>query len=209
MLSNKLSGRKLAAIMFVDMVGYTAMMEENEQYAIHLRALKRRILEHQLQAHSGSIIQYYGDGALCIFRSALNAARSAVEIQKEVRSCSIPVRIGIHLGEIVRDPEGVYGHAVNVASRLESLAAPGGTLISEQVYQEIKNQNSLKAAISELGSFLFKNVKHPMQVYALQFHGKKLHEQLLLGQWSEQERKQTHNELVHKILDQLVEGVIN
>lgn len=195
--------------MFVDMVGYTALMEENEQYAIHLRALKRRILEHQVQTHSGSIIQYYGDGALCVFRSALNAVQGALEIQKEVRCSSVSLRIGIHLGEIVCDQQGVYGHAVNVASRLESLAAPGSTLISERVYQEIKNQNSLKAAISELGSFLFKNVKHPMQVYALQFPRKKLDQQLLLSQWSEQERKQTHSELVHKILDQLAEGVIN
>lgn len=201
--------RMLAAVMFIDMVGYTALMEEDEAYAIHLRVLKRRILKHQIEHHSGSVVQYYGDGALCVFRSAFNASLCAMDIQKQVRSCSIPVRIGIHLGEVVRDREGVYGHAVNVAARLESLATPGGILISHKVFEEVKNRPEIWT--SALGTFKFKNVNSPMQVYALNLENQVLHcdTDRVRHSWDEQLRQRTSRQLVLPVLKHITEGLIN
>lgn len=199
--------RMLAAVMFIDMVGYTALMEEDEAYAIHLRVLKRRILKHQIENHSGSVVQYYGDGALCIFRSALNASLCATDIQVQVRSCSIPVRIGIHLGEVVRDREGVYGHAVNVAARLESLATPGGILISHKVFEEVKNHPEIRT--KALGTFRFKNVSSPVQVYALENHGLHHDRDSIRHSWDEQLRQRTSRQLVLPVLKHITEGLIN
>lgn len=201
--------RMLAAVMFIDMVGYTILMEEDEAYAIHLRALKRRILKHQIGNHSGAVIQYYGDGALCIFRSAFNAALCAMEIQKQVRSCSIPVRIGIHSGEIVRDREGVYGHSVNVAARLESLATTGSILISDKVFEEVKNHPEIRT--TTLGTFRFKNVNNPVQVYALDMEneGLQCNTNRIRHSWDEQLRKRTSRQLVLPVLRYIKEGLIN
>lgn len=201
--------RMLAAVMFIDMVGYTALMEEDEAYAIHLRALKRRILKHQIENHSGAVVQYYGDGALCIFRSAFNASLCAMEIQAQVRSCSIPVRIGIHLGEVVRDREGVYGHAVNVAARLESLSASGGILISDRVFEEVKNRPEIRT--TALGTFRFKHVNSPVQVYALDPENPVLHcdTDRIRHSWDEQLRERTNRQLVLPVLKHITEGLIN
>jgi len=203
------SHRLLAAVMFIDMVGYTVLMEENEAYAIHLRAQKRRILKHQIENHSGAVVQYYGDGALCIFRSAFKASLCAMEIQAQVRSCSIPVRIGIHLGEIVRDQEGIYGHAVNVAARLESLATAGGILISDKVFEEVKNHPEIRT--SALGTFSFKHVNSPMQVYALNLENQVLHcdTDRVRHSWDEQLRQRTSRQLVLPVLRHITEGLIN
>jgi class 3 adenylate cyclase len=123
--------RMLAAIMFTDIVGYTALMQENEQKAKHIRDKHRQVLETSIQQHRGRILQYYGDGTLSIFGSALEAAQSAIEIQKHLRQePKIPLRIGIHIGDVVYEDDGVYGDGVNVASRIQS-----GDGIYGQFYQ--------------------------------------------------------------------------
>jgi adenylate cyclase len=158
--------RQLAAILFADMAGYTALMQENEQKAKLLRDRQRRVLENLIPAYNGNIIQYYGDGALSIFGSAIDAVKCAVDIQQELQKEPIVlVRIGLHSGDIVWDSQGVYGDSVNLASRIESLSVPGSVLISDKVYDEIKNQAEIHTVL--LGKFNLKNVKRPVEVYAV------------------------------------------
>src|SRR6185436_3376802 len=109
------ASRQLAAIMFTDMVGYTALMQQNEQLAIQKRDRHKKIFEDSLAKHDGKLLQYYGDGTLSIFSSALNAVKSAIEIQTlNLQEPKIEVRIGLHSGDVMFDDTGVYGDSVNV-----------------------------------------------------------------------------------------------
>jgi TolB-like protein/class 3 adenylate cyclase len=158
--------RQLAAIMFTDMTGYTAMMQEDEQRAKILRDRQRQVLESLIPAHHGKIIQYFGDGTLSIFGSAIDAVRSAIAIQKELQQePKVLLRIGLHSGDISHDKDGVYGDSVNLASRIEALGVPGAVFISDKVFDEVKNQNEIKTAL--LGKFNLKNVKRQVEVYAI------------------------------------------
>jgi TolB-like protein/class 3 adenylate cyclase/cytochrome c-type biogenesis protein CcmH/NrfG len=162
--------RQLAAIMFTDMVGYTALMQENEQKAKILRDRQRQILEKLIPAYNGKIIQYFGDGTLSIFNSATDCVKSAIEIQQELqKEPKVSLRIGIHSGDISYDNEGVYGDTVNVASRIESISIPGAVVISDKVYDEIKNQSDISTI--SLGKFNLKNVKRQIEAYAVTNEG--------------------------------------
>jgi TolB-like protein/Tfp pilus assembly protein PilF len=159
--------RQLAAIMFTDMVGYTAQMQQDEKKAKNNRDRHRHVLEKSTADFHGLILQYYGDGTLSIFGSAIEAVECAVEIQQNLQQTpKVPLRIGLHVGDIVYADDGVYGDAVNIASRIESLSVPGGILISGKVYDEIKNHPDLPA--KSLGEFELKNVKRPVHVFAIE-----------------------------------------
>jgi adenylate cyclase len=158
--------RILAAIMFTDIVGYTALMQENETRAKVLRDKHRRVLEDETLMHRGKILQYYGDGTLSIFGSALEAVKCAIDIQKELnKEPKIPLRIGIHLGDIVYEDNGVYGDGVNITSRIQALSIPGGVFISEKVHDEVKNHEDINSI--SLGEFELKNVKRPLELFAI------------------------------------------
>jgi TolB-like protein/predicted Zn-dependent protease len=159
--------RQLTAIMFTDMVGYTALMQEDERKATADRDRQRAVLQRSIQSKGGRILQFYGDGTLSVFQSAVAAVEAAVAIQEALREgdAPIPLRIGIHTGDVVHDDNGVFGDGVNVASRIEGLGVPGSVLISGKVYDEVKNQPEISTRA--LGSFDLKNVKHPMRVYAV------------------------------------------
>jgi len=162
--------RTLAAIMFTDIVGYTALMQEDEHKAKKLRDKHRLVLESSIEAYHGKILQYYGDGTLSMFNSAIEAAKSAIDIQKELSiEPKIPLRIGIHIGDIVQEDEGIYGDGVNVASRIENLSVPGAVLISDKIFDELSNKPELEA--KSLGTFKLKNVKKPVEVFALTSEG--------------------------------------
>ena len=162
--------RQLAAVMFADMTGYTAMMQEDEKRANILRLRQRQALENFIPGYKGKIIQYFGDGTLSIFGSAIDAVKSAIRIQEDLqKEPKVLLRIGIHSGDIVYDSEGLYGDCVNIASRIEALAVPGAVLISDKVYDEVKNQNDIKTAL--LGKFTLKNVKRQVEVYAIANEG--------------------------------------
>src|SRR6266545_585603 len=106
--------RQLAAIMFTDMEGYTALMQKNEQAAIELRNRHREVFEKAMADHSGKIIQYYGDGTLSIFSSAIHAVKAGIEMQLLFRNKpQVPLRIGIHIGDVTIDENGLYGDGVN------------------------------------------------------------------------------------------------
>ncbi len=165
--------RQLATIMFTDMVGYTALMQENEKKAIKNRERHREVLEQFIQNHFGLILQYYGDGTLIVFGSVVDAVEAAVEIQQELqKEPKIPLRIGMHVGDIVYSDDGVYGDAVNVASRIENLSISGGVLISDRVYDEIKNHPEFST--TSIGMFELKNVKRPLELFAVTNKGLKV-----------------------------------
>ncbi len=159
--------RQLTAIMFTDMVGYTALMQEDEARAKHDRDRHRVVLEREIAAKDGRTLQFYGDGTLSVFQSAVSAVESAIAIQVGLAQLSptIPLRIGIHTGDVVHDENGVFGDGVNVASRIERLGVPGSVLISGKVFDEVKNQSEIMT--HPLGSFNLKNVRHPTRVYAI------------------------------------------
>ena len=162
--------RRLAAIMFSDMFGYTALMQQNEQLAKEKRQRLKIVLESSIAHHNGNILQYYGDGALSIFSSAVEGVLCAIEIQQKLKQePKVDLRIGIHLGDILIEDEIIYGDGVNLASRIESLAVPGSIFISEKVFDEIRNHDNLTAR--ELGYFEFKNVIKPILVFALDGKG--------------------------------------
>ena len=159
-----MANRQLAAIMFTDMVGYTALMQLNESLAQQQWQKAKKILDDSLVKYGGKLLQHYGDGTLSIFNSALDAVKSATEIQTLNQQIKVDLRIGIHTGDVVWDDTGIYGDSVNVASRLESLAVPGSVFISEKLFNEISNQG---IEAKPLGYFELKNVQQPIQVYAV------------------------------------------
>ncbi len=162
--------RQLAAIMFSDMFGFTALMQENEQLARDKRRRLKEVLETSVSAYNGKILQYYGDGALSIFNSAIEGVNCAVEIQQTLQQePKVELRIGIHSGDISIEDETIYGDGVNLASRIESLAVPGSVFISEKVFDEIRNQENITT--HEMGYFELKNVIKPVRIFAIDNRG--------------------------------------
>lgn len=162
--------RQLAAILFADMTGYTALMQENEQLARSKRQRLKEVLEDTIARFHGKILQYYGDGSLSIFNSAIDSVHAAIDIQRQLQQDPrVDLRIGIHTGDVIIEEESIYGDGVNLASRIESLAVPGGVFVSEKVYDEIRNQEHIQTR--ELGFFELKNIKQPIRVFAIANNG--------------------------------------
>jgi TolB-like protein/Flp pilus assembly protein TadD len=158
--------RQLAAILFADMVGYTSLVQENEQLARVKRRRLKEVLESNIGEFNGKTLQNYGDGSLSIFNSAFDCVRCAIQIQQQLQQePRVDLRMGIHTGDIIIEDEAIYGDGVNLASRIESLAVPGGIFISEKVNDEIKNQPGINTR--ELGYFELKNIKQPIRVFAI------------------------------------------
>jgi TolB-like protein len=165
--------RRLGAVLFADVVGYTRLMGECEE--VTYNALKEILekLETSCQAFEGQVIEVRGDGVLALFDSATNAVSFAVEAQDAVERSNEPLpddrkirfRIGIHLGEILTDERGIHGDSVNIAARLESAADPGRIFISSSVYEQVRNR--LPFGYEFLGPQTLKNVKEPVAVYCV------------------------------------------
>jgi class 3 adenylate cyclase/TolB-like protein len=157
---------QLAAIMFTDIQGYTALMQRDETKAIEFRNRHREVFNSITKKFNGRILQYYGDGTLSTFSSANDAVRCGIEMQLAFRKePQIPVRIGIHTGDIIVGKDEIIGDGVNIASRIESLATAGSVFISEKVYDEVKNQSGIQTA--SMGIYELKNVDKPMEVFAI------------------------------------------
>ncbi len=162
--------RRLMAIMFSDIVGYTSIMQENESMARDVREQCEVVVKATVKEYGGELVQLYGDGALSVFASAIQAVESAQKIQELVRDLPDAfLRIGIHVGDVLYEEGSVVGDAVNVASRIQSVAPPGGVCISDKVYDEIKNQPGLSA--KSLGLHSLKNVKRQVEIFALTSKG--------------------------------------
>ncbi|MEO6722780.1 MAG: adenylate/guanylate cyclase domain-containing protein [Ferruginibacter sp.] len=162
--------RQLAAILFADMTGYTAMVQENEQLARLKRKRLKEVLESTISRYNGKVLQYYGDGSLSIFNSAIDSVHCAIDIQQQLQEePTVALRMGIHTGDITIEDEAIYGDGVNLASRIESLAVPGGIFISEKVHDEIRNQDNISTR--EMGYFELKNIKLPVRIFAIANQG--------------------------------------
>ncbi len=158
--------RQLAAVMFTDIVGYTALMQGDEEVAIKVRERHREVFNKQHEIFQGKIIQYYGDGALSIFKSAIEAVQCAIAIQNFMRNGNpIPVRIGLHMGDIVFNKTEVYGDGVNLASRIENMGMPGTILLSGKLNDELKNHSDVST--TSLGYYDLKNITDPVEVFAV------------------------------------------
>ncbi|WP_136626528.1 adenylate/guanylate cyclase domain-containing protein [Bradyrhizobium macuxiense] len=161
--------RRLAAILAADVVGYSALMERDEEatYA-EFERLKRELIEPSLSRHEGRLIKTTGDGALAEFASPLAAMRCAVEMQDHLASSGSPLRlrIGLNLGDVIVGQDGdLYGDGTNVAVRLEGIADPGGILISEKVYSEVEGK--LDVGFEDRGEPQLKNISKPVRAYAV------------------------------------------
>ncbi|MCG2587209.1 adenylate/guanylate cyclase domain-containing protein [Rhodohalobacter sulfatireducens] len=162
--------RLLAAVMFADIVGYSKMMHEDEQNAKLLRDRQRAVIKDLLLKYHGEVMQYYGDGTLMMFGSALDAVNCARDIQRELNNQPlVPLRIGIHMGDVMYDDEGIYGDAVNIAARVQGLGLPGSVMLSEKVVDEIKNQPGFR--FESFGKHELKNIYMPIGIHAVADEG--------------------------------------
>jgi TolB-like protein/class 3 adenylate cyclase/cytochrome c-type biogenesis protein CcmH/NrfG len=167
--------RKLAAILAADVVGYSRLAGADEDLTLaRLRALRSDLIDPTIAVHNGRVIKRTGDGALVEFRSVVDAVRCAMEVQNGMveRNAGVPqerrieFRIGIHLGDVVEESDGdLMGDGVNIASRLEGVAAPGAICLSEDAYRQVKAR--LDLSVSDLGNTQLKNIAEPIRVYSL------------------------------------------
>jgi adenylate cyclase len=166
------SERKLAAVMFTDIVGYTAMSQRNEKHALKVLESHNDLLRPIFGKHGGTEVKTIGDSFLVEFASALAATECAIEIQqklaefsKDQKDSPIIVRIGLHLGDVVRRGHDIFGDAVNIASRIQPLAEPGGICLSEEVYSVIRNK--IPYPVELVPEVSLKNVELPMNIYTI------------------------------------------
>ena len=158
--------RQLAAIMFTDIVGYTAMMGNDEQKAFELIKKNREIQKPIIEQYNGRWVKELGDGVMSCFNTVSDAINAALKIQEACNKANdFKLKIGIHQGEIIFEDNDIFGDAVNVASRIETLGVPGSVLFSKKVADEIRNKSEF--LITSMGSFEFKNVEEPIEVFAL------------------------------------------
>ena len=159
--------RKLAAILFSDIVGFTAMMAENEAATLRIVEADERLHRTALAAHRGRLLKRLGDGMLASFDSASDAVGAARAIQRAAREDGrFQVRIGIHLGEITESGGDVHGDGVNIASRIQGEMAPSEIGVSEVVYDNVKNKEGITA--NRIGARTLKNVADPVVLYTIE-----------------------------------------
>ncbi len=168
--------RKLAAILVSDVVGFSRLASSDEDRILaRLRALRSDLIDPIISVHHGRVVKRTGDGAIVEFRSVVDAVRCAIEVQNGMveRNAGLPperrieFRIGIHVGDVVEESDGdLMGDGVNIAARLEGIAAPGAICLSEDAYRQVKAR--LDLAVSDLGATQLKNIAEPVRVYSLE-----------------------------------------
>lgn len=172
--------RKFSAILFADIVGYSTIIQSNEKRGLENVQKFRWILEQEVPNHGGSIIQFYGDGCLAIFESSVNATICAHSIQRIfLETPTVPVRIGLHAGDIIILDGNIYGVDVNITSRIESMGIAGSVLLSSAFKAQVSEHEQFK--FSRLGRFTFKNIKGDTSVYALIGEGLTIPEEISYG----------------------------
>ncbi|HEY3909116.1 MAG TPA: adenylate/guanylate cyclase domain-containing protein [Stellaceae bacterium] len=168
--------RRLAAILAADVVGYSRLMGANEEGThIALKAIWREVTDPKIDAHRGRVVKTMGDGLLVEFASVLDAVRCAVDIQREMEARNavqaaedaIVFRIGINVGDIIIDGADIFGDGVNIAARLEGLAAPGGICVSRIVRDQVRDK--LGFGFEDMGQQQVKNIARPVHVFRILF----------------------------------------
>ncbi len=165
--------RRLAAILAADVVGYSRLMGEDEEGTLARLKAYREIIDSLISTHHGRVFGSAGDSVIAEFASPVEAVRCATEIQLELgkRNADLPedrhmrLRIGVNLGDVMVEDDNLFGDGVNIAARIEALAAPGGICISDSVYQQIRNKVPL--GYEPLGKHSVKNIAEPIIVYSL------------------------------------------
>ena len=158
--------RRLAAIMFTDIVGYSALMSKDEKVTLQILNRNRELQKALLKKYQGEFIKEIGDGTLSIFQSSWDAVSCAMELQNTLNEeAYFQLRIGIHIGDIVVSDKDIFGDGVNIASRIQALCEPGGILISEKVYDDIRNKSSI--IVDCIGEKQLKNIDQPVRIYSV------------------------------------------
>src|SRR5258707_15632750 len=164
--------RRLAAILAADVAGYSRLMGVDEEGTLErLKALRRELLDPKIAEHHGRIVKTTGDGMLVEFASVVDAVRCAVEVQQAMAERNtgaaadnrIELRIGINLGDVIVEPDDIYGDGVNIAARIEALADAGGVFVSNTVYDHVRDR--LPLVFEDLGEQQVKNITRPVRVY--------------------------------------------
>lgn len=159
-----LQSRQLAAIMFTDIVGYTALMGQDEQKAFDFLQKNRELQRPLIEQYGGRWIKELGDGVMASFHTVSDAVNAAVAIQKQcIKANNFQLRIGIHQGEVVAEEDDVFGDAVNITSRIQACAKPGSIFISETVYNNVFNKKGIQTKF--IKEETLKNVKDPVRIY--------------------------------------------
>ncbi len=169
--------RRLAAIMFTDLVGFTKLGQHDEETALRVRREHQALLRPLFASFGGHEVKSLGDGFLVEFASAVEAVKCAVEIQRAVagRNASVGpteqfrLRVGLHSGDVVEEDGDILGDAVNVASRIEPLAEPGGICLSGSVHEQVRNK--LPILFERIGLRTLKNVEEPVEIYRVRLGG--------------------------------------
>ncbi len=167
------SSRHLAAIMFTDIVGYTALMDQDEEAAFEMLERNRDIHNQMIRRHQGKLLKEMGDGILASFKTVTDAIYCAGYIQQACEEEKhLDLRIGIHQGEIVNQGEDVFGSGVNIASRIQSIAPVGGIWVSDSVQRNIQNRKGIEVEFVKEESL--KHVKQPVRIYSVKVVCKEL-----------------------------------
>ena len=171
--------RRLAAILAADVAGYSRLMGADEEGTLErLKALRRELVDPKIAEHHGRIVKTTGDGLLIEFASVVDAVRCAVEVQRAMaeRNADVPpgrrieLRMGINLGDIIKDGRDIFGDGVNVAARLEALAEPGGICVSRVVRDQVRDK--LAFTFEDMGEQQVKNIARPVHVWRFQLGAK-------------------------------------
>ena len=156
--------RQLAAIMFTDIVGYTALMGNDEQKAFTILNKNRALQKPIIEQFNGRWIKELGDGVMASFNTVSDAVNAAIKIQEACNAAKdFQLRIGIHLGEVVFENDDVFGDGVNIASRIQAIAKPGCIYVSESVHNNISNKKDITTKF--IKEETLKNVKEPVRMY--------------------------------------------
>jgi class 3 adenylate cyclase len=166
--SKRTTGKRLAALVFSDIVGYTELMGKDEKMALGVLDSNRSIHVQEIGRYNGQFLKEMGDGMLCSFSTASDSVKFCIDVQRGIRSLDkYKLRMGVHLGEVVFSKGDVFGDGVNIASRLQGEANEGGICISDTVYQNIKNQTDID--VSFLGERELKHVTTKIRMYEVKY----------------------------------------
>jgi len=163
--------RKLRAILSADVKGYSVLMTDDEVHTIQTLKAYRSLMSDLISQHSGRVVDNPGDNLLAEFSSAVDAVECAVNVQKRLKNENarfiedrrLEFRIGVNIGDVVKDDDRIYGSGVNIAARIEGIADPGGICISRGVYDQVKDKIELR--FGYIGEHEVKNIKEPVRVY--------------------------------------------